>query len=409
MSAIGSKIRNLRLRLGLSQRQLAGKEMTRAFISLVESGRATLSQRTLRIIAQRLGKPLEYFLAEERSTDGVDLGGMIFKEAQRKVQAGEIQPALQMLYQVFKETRNQYLRAAAHDLLSICLTHLGRFAEALSECKEALEIFRAVKDRTGIVQEYLRLGALAFALEDFPEARKAYEEAVQCTLGQKRLQDLHIEALTNLGATLVYLGELQEAIRVYQDAVRACSIQGDLPRLGRIATGLGMALLHSDQVEAALEWAQRAVDLLDKDQGPDKIHALHVIGRTLAARGDYDEAYRIYQVCFAAYKDKNLIGAQASLLEDLSWYWLQRGELPKAKRLCREALDLLDTQDDGILRGRLYRVLGIIAREDGDTERAYFLLRMSYDLARRLNASKEAVQSFEALQELKAGRSPKFP
>jgi transcriptional regulator with XRE-family HTH domain len=53
-SDIGAQIRALRERLGWSQTQLAGHELTRGFISQVESGRVWPSLHSLRIIAARL-------------------------------------------------------------------------------------------------------------------------------------------------------------------------------------------------------------------------------------------------------------------------------------------------------------------------------------------------------------------
>ena len=62
---LGQRIKKARLEAGLSQRQLCGQVCTRNMLSLIESGRAKPSMETLRYFAQRLGRPLSWFLGEE--------------------------------------------------------------------------------------------------------------------------------------------------------------------------------------------------------------------------------------------------------------------------------------------------------------------------------------------------------
>lgn len=65
---LGQKLRQARLELGLSQRQLCGDTITRNMLSLIENGSATPSVDTLRFLAERLGKPVSFFLEEQTVT-----------------------------------------------------------------------------------------------------------------------------------------------------------------------------------------------------------------------------------------------------------------------------------------------------------------------------------------------------
>lgn len=62
---IGSKLRQARLDAGLSQRQLCGDMITRNMLSLIENGSARPSMDTLAYLAERLGRPISFFLEEE--------------------------------------------------------------------------------------------------------------------------------------------------------------------------------------------------------------------------------------------------------------------------------------------------------------------------------------------------------
>ena len=65
---LGKRIREARLALGLSQRQLCGDEITRNMLSQIENGAARPSMDTLRYLAGRLGKSVSHFLEEETVT-----------------------------------------------------------------------------------------------------------------------------------------------------------------------------------------------------------------------------------------------------------------------------------------------------------------------------------------------------
>ena len=70
---LGSKLRQARLDLGLSQRQLCGDVITRNMLSQIENGSARPSMDTLVYLAGVLKKPVSYFL-EEAATGSPNAG-----------------------------------------------------------------------------------------------------------------------------------------------------------------------------------------------------------------------------------------------------------------------------------------------------------------------------------------------
>lgn len=69
------RVRQARIAAGLSLAQLAGDDISRTFVYLVEQGRSRPSQAVLELIAHRTGKPISYFLrsAEKESLSNKDL------------------------------------------------------------------------------------------------------------------------------------------------------------------------------------------------------------------------------------------------------------------------------------------------------------------------------------------------
>lgn len=59
---LGQRIRRLRHERGMTLAQVAGQDFTRAFLNQVEMGRSMPSTRLLRVIASRLGAPVDYLV-----------------------------------------------------------------------------------------------------------------------------------------------------------------------------------------------------------------------------------------------------------------------------------------------------------------------------------------------------------
>lgn len=364
---------------------------------MLEAGRATPSDKTLHIIARRLGKPVGYFLDEGVTDAAADTAASILQSARQLLEAGQVEAALNLLRDVPEETGDHKLWLDTQCLLIDCLARLRRHEEALATCETVLQRLEQSGDRDRLTWVYMRMGAAAFALEQFGVSKRAYEQAVICSSELKRNVDVHIDALTYLGTSLLRLGELQEAIGIYQRAFAAAMNQGDLARSANAARGLGKATFDLGLEGESLQWTSRAVALLEQAGSDELVYARHNLGVLQAATGHAEQAYATFRLCLQTYQEKGQPDMQASVLEELAALWLRHGDCAQAKSCCREALALLDQKDDGVLRGRLYRLLGKAFLEEGDRERAGDALRMSYDLLRRIRAAKEAEVSLQCL------------
>jgi transcriptional regulator with XRE-family HTH domain len=98
---LGEKIRTVRLEMGLSQRQLCGEEITRNMLSLIEHGSARPSMKTLTLLAQRLGKPVSYFLdADAPDFSSLTASGEALHQARKALAEGKDVYGAQLLSQV---------------------------------------------------------------------------------------------------------------------------------------------------------------------------------------------------------------------------------------------------------------------------------------------------------------------
>ena len=91
---LGEKLRQARQEANLSQRALCGGEITRNMLSRIENGAAQPSMKTLRYLADRLGKPMSFFLDEQTV---VSANQEVMESARRFYDAGQYAQALETL------------------------------------------------------------------------------------------------------------------------------------------------------------------------------------------------------------------------------------------------------------------------------------------------------------------------
>ena len=202
---MGQRILQARLEAGLSQRELAGEEITRNMLSSLEHDTANPSVATLCYLSKRLGKPVGWFLGEDGPTEAVAAfvqgdyrrcrilltGGekrwleplALLREAAQAIDAGRIPYARQLLQELgtpdsplFGPELERYtaiLRCRCGENADIPedgglllkaegALRSGRFADAR-------RYLLAMDDRDALWEE--RMGECAFRSGDYAEAR----------------------------------------------------------------------------------------------------------------------------------------------------------------------------------------------------------------------------------------------
>src|SRR5919199_1901413 len=96
---LGRRVRAARHERGLSLAQVGGEELSRSFLSTVEHGRTRISLRALSIVADRLGRPISYFLDNADSSPATDqaLTELMLDEVERVIGEQRASDALRLL------------------------------------------------------------------------------------------------------------------------------------------------------------------------------------------------------------------------------------------------------------------------------------------------------------------------
>jgi transcriptional regulator with XRE-family HTH domain len=139
---LGSRIRRLRMERGMSLAKVAGGDFSRAFLNQVELGRSQPSTRLLRVIANRLGAPVEYLL--DGHTPSLDRQ-IALERARIDVVGGRCREALAAIEPAL-EGFDWPLAADSRICAGQALIGLGRRPEADRLLAEAEKLARARND-----------------------------------------------------------------------------------------------------------------------------------------------------------------------------------------------------------------------------------------------------------------------
>lgn len=197
---LGEKLRQARLEAGLSQRQLVGDRITRNMLSQIENGSAAPSMDTLHYLAQRLGKPLSFFLEDGEAEEAP------LERAWRAYEVGDAAETLRLLEQHPEERERgkrercllralALLRLAKESINQGREAYAGNLLEQERELEEKLKFLPELKERRLALRAVLRLPveqtqlpelddrlylyAYAALRSDAPQRAAAYLDAAQ--------------------------------------------------------------------------------------------------------------------------------------------------------------------------------------------------------------------------------------
>lgn len=288
---LGEQVRSARRERGMSQAQLAGEELTKGFISQVESNLVRPSVRSLQIIASRLGKSLDYFLGDVPLATGKRLAfHRLAAEAAAerhdwKVVRDEVGSGLECVPP--KRERAALLRLLAQADLAA-----AQREPAFDRINEALSLLDPATDAAEVARlQHLR-GVAYGQLNQYLAAAEALEQA-RDTMERHEVMDPRQRAriLVALGTVYRRLGRTAKAMQTYSSALDLASASSELRVAAQGYMGVAVSLYDSGELDAAIHNYRRALDLFERvEDRAFELSVLHSLASIHFERGAADEA-----------------------------------------------------------------------------------------------------------------------
>jgi len=359
-------LRHARERAGLSLAQVAGSEITRQAVHLIETGKVRPSMTSLRVITSRLSVPMNSVLL--RPDPAARYDGSL-EELETLVRGQHYDRALQHGQAILESATAPSVMAFVNQYLGHALFSLGHPWKALDRLKVARELFDAVGDHLSVVKT-MELQARALHLAEDERALLVAEEALDRCRALDPLEPATESTLLGwIGAILAGRGDPLGARVRYDEALEAAGPIRDLAHMARIYHSLGFCYLRVGDLGRAIDLVLKAETLFEAEQ------------RISGAPPNLD---------------------LPRVENDLGLLLMEQGDLKRAEQRIESALRRLAELGVDRLRSHVLLSLAEVRYRQSRLGDGVSLVESAIELARRLNETRALATGYKQLGELHA-------
>lgn len=291
--SIGARLRRLRLERNLSQRELASRGVSYAYISRIEAGARRPSVKALRQLARKLGVSVEYLETGSDLRD-VDERELRLTDAELQIRLSsdpaEAERTLRSLLDEARAAGDAAGALRAQLALGLAAAHAGRNEEAVERLESGIASgapspFRRPDVYATLGQCYASIGQTQRAADLFERClAQVSEEAPDDVAAQVRFS-------TYLSYALSDLGDISRAGAVLDDALARAREFGDAYTRIRLYWSLARLNQQRDEPALALDYARRAVALLEVTEDALHLARAHLLcGTIMMTQAKVEEA-----------------------------------------------------------------------------------------------------------------------
>lgn len=380
-ATLGERIRAARRERGLSQSTLAGEELTKGFISQVESGLVRPSLRSLQILANRLGKPLDYFLGDETlaSAKRVTFHRL---GAQAAAERGDWEVVRTESASVLERSPEPRERARVLSLLAGADLAAGHPEAAFAHIDEALALVEPATDAAEVAGLLYRRGVAYTDLGQLGAATEAFESA-RTVIEQNEVIDARLRSrvLVALGTMYRRLNRTAKAMATYEAALSLATRSSEVRLAARSYMGVAAALYDSAEYEGAIANYERALTLWERLADTDfELNALQSLAGVHFDNQDFAQARELAIRCQVRAESVGDVRWAAVGKIEQARVLLVRSQTSEALALAVEAERELATVSDNVQHAAALRVMGSAHDALGDHDASDVCYRRAVDL-----------------------------
>jgi len=332
-------VRQARLEARLSLAQVAADQLSRTAIHLIENDRVKPSLETLRLIARKTQKPIEFFLLDPHGQPDLTEPQRELRELERLTLVRDFPAVVKLGAALLPKKWSRDDAALVHFYLGQAYCRMVKPEEALAHLPMAREHFEHQDDEWSAV-DALDWEASAWGLMDDPKAIPLANQALdRCRKLEPRPPQLEARILGHIASMFYAARSLGLAISHYEAAVDAASTVKDLLQMAKMNHGLGAAYQQLRQPAKARLHLDKALALYSIESDLSAVYRVeNDLGNLLLIEGQVDSAEQHFLKAFAGTEELSIDRrGRGYVLVNLADVSLRKGRLDDAQRYLTEA------------------------------------------------------------------------
>lgn len=407
---LGKKIREERKRLFLKQGDISGDEFSKGYISLIEKGKINPSLKALNFIANKLNKPLVYFLDDNYKEKNelineITIYKKIFElllKGKRSIDNGNYDDAIN----IYKDILNFKLDKYSYNIINF---YLGRLYVTTKYYKDALMIFNECLPYFSdnafydiIVEIYYYLGFCTGNIQDFTTSLSNYlralEEYEKNGIANTELKCRILFSIANLYNKM---GELIKARDYYIKCLETSTSSKSTDFIAKSNNGLGLVSLRLKEYKDALKYIRKSL-ILSKalNLKSDIANEYNYMGFVYTDLKKFDIAKKYFSYSYAIYKDLNNKKGMAYNLTEIGRIYFYNNEYDKALEYLYSSLKIANEINEEEETGRIYTLLGSTHLKLNDLNKSKIELTESIKILNKLGLKRDLSEAYKAMGDL---------
>jgi CHAT domain-containing protein/tetratricopeptide (TPR) repeat protein len=301
----------------------------------------------------------------------------LYQQGRQQQQSHQYQAAIQSYKQalaIYRAIRDRLGESAALGYLGLTYEDLGDYAQSIHYAQQALAISREIKNHLNEGTALAHLGSTYRKLGNYA---KAIEYGQQSLVIAREIKNRRAEgiALGNLSIAHRYTGNYVEAFNYAQQELAISLEIKDREGVGAALNKLGIFYAHLHNKAQALGYLQQSLEIAReiKDQRVES-RILGDLGSAYDTLGDHTKAIEYTQQWLAIAREIKDSQGEASALYNLGKVYSYLGNNPRALEYYKQSLAISRKIKDSYLEGAALNNLGVIFLEAGKLSEAEKIL-----------------------------------
>jgi tetratricopeptide (TPR) repeat protein len=395
-------VKQARAEAGLSLGQVARDDISRTAIYFVETGKAKPSIETLRLIADRTGRPLDYFLTEPIEAP---LPEAQIAELERLMATGDNVSAAARGEHLLGQRLDQESLARVKLLIALAYLRLAQPVPGRSYAVAARTYFEQVGDNLMTAEALGTEAQAAYMVQD-PSALSLAQTALDKLRSVSAYpQATESRLLMILAGVHLNNQSWTEAIATYQEAIAAGGVLHDLRGLSLMYSGLSIAYQESGQINDATRYAQKALTIHETlDDRLSLARSLNNLGYMLVHLNEFAAARRHIERAIQIFENEGVENGKGIFTMSLTELEFRQGHLEQAAQHATQTAKLSARLSEPALEAEAHTWLARIAAEQGRDDSVDAEFAAAVTAAEALGPGPRLAQVHEAYAEILEAR-----